>query len=215
MILSIAHTKGGVGKTTIAVQLATYLIAKKKIKDVLLIDADPQHSALNAITRRNEENNLPLLECDNLTEAKALQTQLKIKAPKFKHVIIDLGARNTDTLRAALMFSNAVLVPFQPLSFSLEAFSDEFTDILHEAQSYGAEFQTYGFINFAEVQGSANQDAQEYIEQLDDIQFLDSKIVKRKAITAASTFGKSVFEDKPIDQKACAEIEALAKKFFN
>ena len=42
MIYAVVNTKGGVGKTTVAVHLATMLTRQGK---VLLIDGDPQQSA--------------------------------------------------------------------------------------------------------------------------------------------------------------------------
>ncbi len=213
MILSIAHTKGGVGKTTTAIQLATYLKVIKKIKDVLLIDADSQHSAQNAISRRNEAEEIKL-ECDLLADAKALQTQLEIKKDRYKQIIIDLGARNSDTLRAALMLSNAVLIPFQPNSFALEAYLDEFQTVYEQAKSFGSKCKLYGFLNFAEPQGSSNDETKAYIENFEDIQFLDCHLTRRKSIMVSTSFGRSVFEEKPRDLKACAEIESLAEILF-
>ncbi|MGV7297636.1 ParA family protein, partial [Mycobacterium kansasii] len=43
MILSLVHTKGGVGKTTTSVFLACAAAAQGR--EVLLLDADPQGSA--------------------------------------------------------------------------------------------------------------------------------------------------------------------------
>lgn len=44
-VISVVNTKGGVGKTTITICVAEYLI-KKQFK-VYLIDTDPQKSLLN------------------------------------------------------------------------------------------------------------------------------------------------------------------------
>lgn len=43
MIYGLTNSKGGVGKTTIAVHLAAWLVKKKR--RVIFIDADPQSSA--------------------------------------------------------------------------------------------------------------------------------------------------------------------------
>ena len=60
-IIAVAATKGGVGKTTIALQLA---IAKaKKGADVWLIDGDRQRTATIALTLRDSQKVKPLVAC--------------------------------------------------------------------------------------------------------------------------------------------------------
>ena len=63
MIISILNQKGGVGKTTLAVHLATGL--SRQGGRVLLIDADPQTSALDWSASREEAPLFPVVVSNN------------------------------------------------------------------------------------------------------------------------------------------------------
>ena len=61
MILTVGNTKGGVGKTTLAVQLA--ISRAMAGRDVWLIDGDRQGTAAAAIAARSEAGRKPGIAC--------------------------------------------------------------------------------------------------------------------------------------------------------
>ena len=77
MIVTVGNTKGGVGKTTLAYQIA--LARRIAGRDVLLVDADRQGSAQVAATVRSEAARLPTLTCVQLAEGRLLRRSRRIR----------------------------------------------------------------------------------------------------------------------------------------
>lgn len=122
MIITVGNTKGGVGKTTIAVNLA---IARALAgRDVWLIDGDRQGTAQTAISIRAEAGHTPGIACATYPDGPTLRTQVQQQAAKFDDVVIDAGGRDSTALRAALVLSDVLLVPFQPRSYDVWALND-------------------------------------------------------------------------------------------
>lgn len=215
MILAVAHTKGGTGKTTTAIQLALY---RKLIdrKEVWLVDGDTQRSALTAITMRSENASVqPDIPCSAYSVGRDLLNQVKIQRDKWDDVILDIGGRDTETLRAALMICDVLLVPVQPRQYDIWAI-DRLRAIVQEAHNLGANFKAYCFLSCADAQGTDNEETKKAILEnfSENFGFIDAPLVRRKSFSTASSFGVSVFELTPSDQKAQQEIEKLAKIVF-
>ena len=80
MIVTIGNTKGGVGKTTLAIQLAR--VRTLAGRDVLLVDGDRQGSAQTAMAIRAETNRRPGLACVQYPEGRVLRDQVQHQARK-------------------------------------------------------------------------------------------------------------------------------------
>ena len=126
MIYGLTNSKGGVGKTTIAVHLAAWLVKKKR--SVVFIDADPQNSASQWI----RELDLPI-RLETLSEPEAIIQKTAKLAGECDDVVIDGPAGLSATTRAIMLRADRVFMPCGPSILDLRAASKA-VQLLREAQ---------------------------------------------------------------------------------
>lgn len=210
-IITVGSTKGGVGKTTLALNIA---IARALAgRDVWLIDADRQGTASTALAIRGEAGKLPAIATAHYPDGGQLRTQLTHQRNKFQDIVIDAGGRDSTALRAALVLSDLVLVPFQPRSIDVWAVAD-IAALIEEARSMRDGLQALAILNMADTAGSDNEDAAAALADYPAIEYLDTPIRRRKSIANAAGNGMSVLEQTPRDEKAIAELNALLKAIY-
>lgn len=213
MILTVGNTKGGVGKTTLALNIA--LARRLAGRDVLLVDGDRQGTAQTAISIRAEAGHEPSLACVSYPDGVSLRTQIMQLRGKFDDIIIDAGGRDSTALRAALVLSDVLLVPFQPRSYDVWALED-IALLIDDARSVRDGLQAYAVMNCADAgeQSIDNVEAAAAVSELPQFQYLDTPLRRRKAFSNAAGAGLSVLEARPKDKKAIAELEALISILF-
>jgi chromosome partitioning protein len=214
MIITVGNTKGGVGKTTIAVNLA---IARALAgRDVWLIDGDRQGTAQTAISIRAEAGHMPGIACASYPDGQMLRAQVKQQAAKFDDVVIDAGGRDSSALRAALVLSDVLLVPFQPRSYDVWALND-IAALVDEARSVRDGLRCFAVLNCADPgeHSTDNAEAAAAVAEVPQFEYLPTPLRRRKAFANAAGAGLCVFEIKPQDSKASAELEALMKALFS
>ena len=208
MILTVGNTKGGVGKTTLAITIAIAWAADGR--DLLLVDGDEQRTALTFTELRTERLGSPGYTAVAL-DGPAIRTQVRQLAPKYDDVVIDVGGRNTGSLRAALTVSDLVLIPTPPRSFDLWAV-DQMAELVSEARELNPELRALLLINAADPQGSDNQDAAAALRETPGMAVLPLTIGRRKAFPNAAAAGRAVIEQgRDRDAKAVAEVMALVQ----
>jgi chromosome partitioning protein len=95
MIISLVNSKGGVGKSTLAGNLAGWLAGHGR--SVILADCDTQQSSSEWITEA-----LPDLQVVRLADADAVLDELPLLAQEVDFVIADGPGSQTETSRAPL-----------------------------------------------------------------------------------------------------------------
>ena len=213
MILTVGNTKGGVGKTTLAVNLA---IARALVgREVWLIDGDRQGTAQTAISIRADAGHTPGIACATYPDGPTLRTQVQQQAAKFDDIIIDAGGRDSTALRAALVLSDVLLVPFQPRSYDVWALND-IAALVDEARSVRDGLRAFAILNCADAGEFSidNIEAAAAVADVPQFEYLATPIRRRKAFANAAGQGLSVIELKPTDKKAVEEMNSLVSTLF-
>jgi len=125
-IISIANSKGGVGKSTTSVHLAAWLYEQGHT--VILADCDTQHSSSQWI-----QEACPEVETVQLDNPGKILDELPILAQEADYVVADGPGSQTETSRALLLRSDLAIVPCKASMLEVRALAKA-TDVLRQAQ---------------------------------------------------------------------------------
>lgn len=208
MIISVTSLKGGVGKSTIAQNLAV-CFAHNGYK-VCLIDTDENQSSLQWSGLRSEEQ--PQIPVFGLPDGKTLTKNIKPLNEDYEIVIIDGTPSLSQLTSKIILLGDIVLTPILPGGLDVWA-TEKFIGRYDDAQTLkGEEIPAYFVLNQYDKNQILDKEVREILTQW-TITPLESTLKSRVAYREAVIQGLGVFEYK--DKKAKEEIVLLYNELKN
>ena len=207
-ILAISNLKGGVGKSTIAQNIAAQF-AQNGVK-VCIADTDTEQktSVKWASLRDSSLVSVPVF---SIAPEKVSQEILGLKQ-KYELVIVDGTPALTELTTRIIILSDLVLVPILPGGgdiWALENFLERYQEAKVTKESYGGKVDIAVIVNRYNERTTLDREVVNAIQDF-GVTILATKLANRVSYREATIQGISVHETK--DEKAKQEIEELTSE---
>ena len=212
MIVVIGNEKGGVGKTTVATNLAA--MAAQQGRDVLLVDTDTQGSASAWAAIRDEAGIKPRVPTV-AKFGKGLLAELRGLAERYEVVIVDAGGRDSVELRSALVAADKLFAPVQASQYDLWAL-ERLSEVVNQAMGLNPDLHARVIITRASPNPNVAEarEAREFLSEFEELGLAKAIIRDRIAYRRAAREGMAVGELLNPDTKARTELSFLYDEVF-
>lgn len=209
MIISWAGQKGGAGKSTLAIALATEL--HRLGYSTLLVDADPQGTASTwgDVAAELAEDVPDYTYPTVVAMGSNLHKQLPALASNYDFTVIDCPGRIDERQRAALAIADLALVPVTPDTSDVWALSESL-ELINQAQVFRPELAAFLVLNKLRASTAEAHSAREIFAPA-GLPILDAELGYRVAFGRFAHEGVGVVEFEP-GGKAAEEIKALTRE---
>jgi chromosome partitioning protein len=203
-IISIGNQKGGVGKSTVTMQLAGSLA--RRGKKVLVVDADEQATATRWASM-SEDTPFPATVVGLAAAGAKLHRELQKFVDQYDFILVDCPPSvSAATPQSAFLVSDLVLIPTRPSLADIWAVQ-ETIKLVERAKAINEGIQTAILLNARQPNTQLGRDAEEILAAF-DAHLLTTTLHMRQAYAQSIVLGSTV-HSVPGGKAATAEVEAL------
>lgn len=205
MIISVLNQKGGVGKTTLAVNIARGY--RLQGRSTLLVDSDSQGSALRWHERSNEQDRGDLIDLTCLPGS-TLDKDVRKFCSHYERIIIDGVPQVSPVTTCAIKAADLILIPVTPSQYDVWATEDLVRNVqdrilMTEGKTKAA------FIVSRKITGTTiGKDVYDDLRKL-ELPIFESGTCQRVAYATSVNQGLTVLDGEYIGGAAYKEIEAI------
>ncbi len=203
-VIALINIKGGVGKTTTAVNLSHCLAIRGH--KVLLIDGDPQGSVIRWQTISGE-NSFDVTHYPKDTFHKDIDSLTK----GYQYVVIDAPPGTGDISLSILMVSNLAVIPVGPSLLDIWS-TEEAVSLVRQAREYNKKLRGNILICKKIVGTTPGREAREALQTY-KMKVLETEISQRIAYVKAMIEGVPVLEYDP-NSEASKEVLSLCDEIL-
>ncbi|EIX6860579.1 AAA family ATPase [Escherichia coli] len=205
MIILVGSQKGGVGKSTLAVAIASFLMSLGH--RVIIVDADDQQSVMAWYNSRDDElPHIPVVSASG-----KIKNMLIEHNQHYDFVIADCAGRDSQELRSGLMAADVFLSPLRPSQMDLDTMP-HLCDVFTDAQEFNEKIRGWLVLNMTPTNmfiDEGNQ-AADVLKDFPSMSQAKTRICDRKVFRDTWASSTTIFEAE--NEKAKAEVRALVEE---
>jgi chromosome partitioning protein len=206
LIIAVAHQKGGVGKSTLALNLVSFFNRNGATSAV--VDADAQGSISSLINSFGENNAYGTV---TLIPRKSFKSYSDLtKFDQYQILLIDTPPYLSTNLNDVFQIADFVLVPTKPAVFDMFAI-DGTVELINEAKKLRPDLRMGVVLNMSTSGAKHVEDIKAHLRNK-GIKLLETEINKRVEFERCLLYSDSIFSGN--DEKAKDEISRLGNEII-